>query len=96
MYIYKKRFFPHFITLSLLAGFMFSCGDKQEEEKEDLIETADTIKSTVVNVGGELFSVPSPIQTALLVQKSGITYNKSVLSAVQQSKYIYHRSFEST
>ncbi len=81
MYIYKKRFFPHFITLSLLAGFTFSCGGKQEEEKEDLIETTDTIKSTVVNVGGELFSVPSPIQTALLVQKSGITYDKSVLSA---------------
>src|SRR6478609_2112119 len=81
MYNYKNRFFPRFITLSLLAGFMLACGSTNDDEKEDLIETADTIKSTVVNVGGELFSVPSPVQTAMLVQKSGVTYDKSVLSS---------------
>ncbi len=58
-----------------------SCGGDKEnaETKEDMVEVPDTIKTTVVNVGGELFSVPSPVQTALLIQKSGISYDKSVL-----------------
>ena len=47
----------------------------------ELVETVDTVKTSVLNVGGELFSVPSPIQTALLIQKSGITYDKSTLHA---------------
>lgn len=48
-------------------------GDKDKVDgKEDLVEVPDTIKTTVVNVGGELFSVPSPIQTALLIQKQGL------------------------
>jgi hypothetical protein len=63
------------------AVFVFSCGnEKKSGDKEDLVEAPDTVKTTVLNVGGELFSVPSPIQTALLVQKSGIPYDKSSLS----------------
>ncbi|MBA3683146.1 MAG: hypothetical protein H0W73_18575 [Bacteroidetes bacterium] len=62
--------------------FLTSCGDpKKEDGKDELVETKDTVLNTVVNVGGELFSVPSPIQTALLIQKSGITYDKSILHA---------------
>lgn len=62
--------------------FLTSCGDpKKEDGKDELVETPDTVKTNIVNVGGELFSVPSPIQTALLIQKSGITYDKSILHA---------------
>ncbi len=80
--MYSKHMFrKHFIALFLVAGLVVSCGDSSaDEEKEDLIEDTDTVKSTVLNVGGELFSVPSPIQTALLIQKSGITYDKNVLN----------------
>lgn len=81
MNIYKQLFTKHLLLISLSATFFISCGDnKGGDDKDDLIETTDTVKSAVLNVGGELFSVPSPIQTALLVQKSGITYDKSVLS----------------
>lgn len=75
-------FNKHFLVLTLAAGLLGSCtGGKNEEDKDDLIEAADTVKSAgVVNVAGELFSVPSPIQTAMLIQKSGITYDKAVLS----------------
>lgn len=74
MNIYKRL-----IVLSITFSFLVSCGDSKKDE-EDLIETADTVKTSVLNVGGELFSIPSPIQTALLLQKSGIVYDKSVLS----------------
>src|SRR5437868_5948602 len=69
-------FLPVAVALTLLG----SCGGEKKEESEDLIETPDTVKTSVLKVGGELFSVPSPLQTALLVQKCGITYDKAVLN----------------
>ena len=69
------------LTLMLLG----SCGDpKNDEDKEGLDDSTDTVKAAVLNVGGELFSVPSPLQTALLIQKCGIAYDKSMLSASNQ------------
>jgi hypothetical protein len=66
----------------LSAGIFSSCGDpKKEEIKDDVTDNTDTVKTSVLNVGGQLFSVPSPIQTALLIQKSGINYDKAVLAA---------------
>src|SRR6185369_8628162 len=53
---------------------------KDDENPNDSIIDTDTAKTAVLNVGGELFSVPSPIQTALLIQKSGVTYDKSILN----------------
>src|ERR1051325_7064891 len=81
MNIFKSMFNKQFLAFATAAAILVSCGgDKNDDEKDDLIETPDTVKSAVLNVGGELFSVPSPIQTAVLIQKSGITYDKSVLN----------------
>ncbi len=78
---FKYLFRKHNLVLALAAGLLASCGgDKTEGEKDDLIESADTVKSAVLNVGGELFSVPSPVQTAMLIQKTGASYDKSILS----------------
>ncbi len=78
---FKGMFSKHFILVFFSVWALTSCtGGKGDEEKEDMIETPDTVKSSVLNVDGELFSVPSPIQTALLIQKSGIAYDKNVLS----------------
>lgn len=81
MNIYKGMFNKHFIALTIAVSLFSSCKETKsdDENKEDLVETTDTVRS-VVNVGGELFSVPSPIQTAILIQKSGVPYDKSVLS----------------
>lgn len=70
----------HFLAFTIVASLVASCNNTKTDEKEDLVETPDTVKTSVLNVGGELFSVPSPIQTAMLIQKSGIPYDKSVLS----------------
>ncbi len=82
MKIYKKMLNKNVLAAVIAVVFLTSCGDpKKEDGKDELVETKDTVLNTVVNVGGELFSVPSPIQTALLIQKSGITYDKSILHA---------------
>lgn len=66
------------LALSLLLS---ACGNSTEPDADDLVEGQDTVKAAVLNVAGELFSVPSPIQTALLIQKSGLAYDKNMLNA---------------
>lgn len=82
MNIHKKILNKNFLAFTIAVSLFSSCANKKEEsDKDDIVETADTVKTSVLNIGGELFSVPSPIQTALLIQKSGISYDKSTLHA---------------
>lgn len=72
------------ITLSLLSAglFLSSCGggtdeDQQAEKKmEGLIDSANVS----IGVAGKVFIIPSPIQTAILIQKSGAQYDKVMLN----------------
>jgi hypothetical protein len=80
MTIFKRVFNEHFVVLLMLSGLLFSCGTDADGERDELLEDKDTVKTSLLNVAGELFSVPSPVQTALLIQKSGITYDKAILS----------------
>lgn len=74
-------------SVSYLSGilasaiFITACGGNKEEEQTEkqIVETQDTIKSGVLNVGGQLFSIPSPVQTAMLIQKLGLPFNKNIL-----------------
>lgn len=73
-----------FITLGAFALLTLSCGnDKTTPPDENGDTPEDTAKVTnngVLNVGGELFSIPSPVQTAMLIQKSGAAYDKAILN----------------
>lgn len=70
------------IALGLASMLIYSCGDpKSSDETTDDLPDTDTVKAVALNVGGKLFSVPSPMQTALLIQKSGVAYDKSILNA---------------
>lgn len=70
------------IALGLASLLIYSCGGPKPTEGEtDELPDTDTVKAVALNVGGELFSIPSPIQTALLIQKSGVGYDKTILNA---------------
>lgn len=74
------------VFLGLASLLIYSCGDpKKEPETTDELPDTDTVKAVALNVGGELFSVPSPMQTALLIQKSGVAYDKTILNAGNKS-----------
>ena len=79
------------LALGLASLLIYSCGDPKPadgQSTDDLPDT-DTVKAVALNVGGELFSIPSPIQTALLIQKSGVAYDKAILNAgSKNSQYI--------
>lgn len=56
-------------------------GDDHKHDHASKGDTLDTVKPAevgVMNVGGRLFSVPSPVQTALLIRKIGLPYDKAL------------------
>jgi hypothetical protein len=79
-YMFKSKLLALGFASLLIAT---SCGDdkpKEDDTNNDSVVDTDTAKAAVLNVGGELFSVPSPIQTAMLIQKSGVAYDKGILN----------------
>ncbi len=73
----------HFLLLISVAGlFLTSCGgngEGEEGEEKDTVKV-DTVKTNLLKFDNTLFSVPSPIQTSLLIKKSGANYNKEMLN----------------
>ncbi|PCJ28334.1 MAG: hypothetical protein COA97_01510 [Flavobacteriales bacterium] len=67
-------------TLALIAVFAVSCGgeDPTDNQIEDPIE--NTNNTTLMEIDGKVFSIPSPIQTAMLIKNSGVNYNKDILN----------------
>jgi hypothetical protein len=70
--------------LGVTAAMFTGCGP-DSEKPDDEIEPIDSIETTILNVNGEIFSIPSPIQTAFLIKNSGAIYSKDVLNAPGKS-----------
>ena len=51
----------------------------------DELPEVDTAQTAILNVNGEIFSIPSPIQTAFLIKNSGANYSKEILNAPNKS-----------
>ncbi len=69
---------------AIVALFTAGCGGDNKKDSDDL-PPVDSTQSAIVNVNGEIFSIPSPIQTAFLIKNSGATYNKDILNAANKS-----------
>ncbi|HTA61965.1 MAG TPA: hypothetical protein VK835_05895 [Bacteroidia bacterium] len=74
-----------YAVFSLSALLITSCGggDKKKGENTEAIQedTAKAVSAGVINIGGEMFSIPSPLQTAMLIQGAGAGYDKSILNS---------------
>lgn len=70
--------------LFVSAILLVSCGGgetKKADNPEEIAEdTSKTVSAGVLNIGGELFSIPSPLQTAMLIQGAGAQYDKAILN----------------
>lgn len=70
-----------FVPVCLLMLASCGNGNGKTNNPEDIQEdTTKVVSSGVLNIGGELFSIPSPLQTAMLIQKTGSSYDKSILN----------------
>ncbi len=69
---------------SVSAILSVGCGGDAKKETEEL-PPVDSTQSTILNVNGEIFSIPSPIQTAFLIKNSGAAYSKQILNESSKS-----------
>ncbi|HEY1038666.1 MAG TPA: hypothetical protein VGF30_04635, partial [Bacteroidia bacterium] len=78
------------LLMASVALLSFSCSNENTPETSDEMpeDTAKVTSNGVLNVNGQLFSIPSPVQTAMLIQKAGAPYDKAILNPVANaSKY---------
>jgi hypothetical protein len=77
----------------IVATLLFIVGCKNGSQTTDKglqppVSKVDSNNATLLKINNQIFSIPSPIQTALLVKKSGYAYNKEMLNASENySKY---------
>jgi len=74
----------NYTLMAIAALVTASCGSGNENN-EDTLPPVDSTQTTILNVSGEIFSIPSPIQTAFLIKNSGASYSKDVLNAPNKS-----------
>ncbi len=72
------------ILLSVTALLAAGCNNNGKKETDE-VPPVDSTQSTILNVNGEIFSIPSPIQTSFLLKNSGSAYNKSILNPSNKS-----------
>ncbi len=84
----KKKFFIKILISPVIAGglILSGCsGDSGKNEDEKSPAKIDSAHATLFQVGDELFSIPSPIQTAVLIKASGANYDKSMLNSADKA-----------
>jgi hypothetical protein len=77
----NAKLFSLLIVGALLIG---SCNNGSNKETEE-VPPVDSTQNILQNLGGEIFSIPSPIQSAMFIKKSGMTYNKALLNETSKT-----------
>lgn len=78
-----RRSIPIILSASI---FYAGCGgdtapkETPKSEQESAKKNKKNSGTSLFQVGDEVFSIPSPVQTALLIQKTGAPYNQALLS----------------
>lgn len=72
-------------TFGILTIGLIGCGEPekpttQPEEQPKEKKALDPEKAALFKVGDELFSIPSPVQTAFMLKKAGASYSKNMLN----------------
>lgn len=76
------------LSISALAIVFAGCGtdsDTPENNDTDTTKQIDQNKSQLLEIDGQLFSIPSPVQTALLIKEVGANFNGEMLNSPKNS-----------
>jgi len=77
--IYSGKF--KLVGIICASFVLFTACDEQTVSSGEMTSVEiDSTKTEFVNVAGKLFSIPSPIQTAILIKESEANYNREVLN----------------
>ena len=84
MKVRNLKFSLLFLLVSVVASFVFEgckSGENEDADKVDAtVAKVDSNKANILKINGEIISIPSPIQTAILIKKVSSTYNKEILN----------------
>lgn len=81
-----------FVGALAIALLMYSCGsetpvpDKHDEQAVEKKTEEDVVSPTITKFKGEIFSVPSPIQVAIILKEANVGFNEDLLNDVSKSK----------
>ncbi|MFI5148595.1 MAG: hypothetical protein ACHQRM_02610 [Bacteroidia bacterium] len=81
MCIKYQTFTRSFLFISLASFLAFGCGNSKTNPAEHGDEPKDNDAPPILNINGQIFSIPSPVQTAMLINQSGAAYSKDMLSS---------------
>ena len=79
----KKHLYIQFISLSIGTLLFVCCGQSETiaDKKETATASAEIDSSNaMINIGGSIFSIPSPIQSTMLMNKVGAEFNPNMLN----------------
>jgi hypothetical protein len=76
-----KNLIKNFLFALFLVNILLSCGSNEKEE-EKLIdeEILDPNSSLNTNFDGKIFSIPSPVQTSMLIKDAKLPFTESLLN----------------
>ncbi|MBP9151909.1 MAG: hypothetical protein KBF73_06470 [Flavobacteriales bacterium] len=77
---YLNKWMGYSGALAFAAIFMVGCVSDVKKDDGEGVAVVDSSANKLMTIGGNMFSIPSPIQTAMLIEKSGADYNKSFLN----------------
>lgn len=80
-------------ALLLSTAFLMACVDESESVEQSPVPVTgpetEGLAGQIVKFEGEIFSIPSPVQTAILIKNSGVEYNEELLNDVDNTdRYI--------
>ncbi len=84
MFLKRVKLNQLILFMSVASAF-YGCGSTGDSEEDKPIVVIDSNKTDIINIGGALFSIPSPIQTSILLKKTGANYNKEILNSNKNS-----------
>lgn len=81
-------------AIALSCAVMFSaCVEETSDQPEDSTPVEQpndkddqAIAGGVVKYGGEIFSIPSPIQTAMMIRRGNVPYNEKVMNSTESAE----------
>ena len=81
------KFIKSGIFLLIPSAIFFSaCGNGNEEDAVNKqVQNMIDSNNVTVGVSGKVFIIPSPIQTAILIQKSGAQYDKKIMNGTDKA-----------
>lgn len=89
----KCKIYPNLGGIALAALLMAGCAEPEQKQQEETtpevsVEEANdnAVTSKLLKIDSQIFSLPSPIQTAMILRKNEIVYDETLLNSTENNE----------